>query len=224
MGKNAVGYTRVSTSEQAENGVSLAMQKARIVSFCSAKGWHIIHIYSDDGATGKNLERPGLQQLIKDIKGDGVDVVVVLKLDRLVRSVRYLGELIDGFFDGLALASVEESLDSTSASGRMMMNLLGSLAQWEGEIISERTVASLQQKQQQGEWVGRPGFGYRVQDKHLVEEPEEQRVIRAIRQSYKNGHLSMAKLAKKYGISDATVFKIVHADKRRREWRSKVGR
>ena len=127
--KRAVGYVRVSTEEQAREGLSLAAQESRIKAYCEAKGWELVRVYRDEGYSGKDLRRPGIQALIRDLKADGIDVVVVLKLDRLTRSVRDLGALIEDLFGGVALASVEESLDSSTANGRMVINLLGTVAE-----------------------------------------------------------------------------------------------
>ena len=165
----AVGYIRVSTDEQAKEGISLADQEARLTAYCQAKEWELVRIYRDEGESGKSLDRPGIQKLISDLKANGIDVVVTVKLDRLTRSVRDLGTLIEDLFDGCALASVEESLDSSTANGRMVINLLGTVAQWEREIVSERTTAALRFKQEQGFRVGRPPYGFKVEKGKLVE-------------------------------------------------------
>lgn len=224
MTTKVVGYARVSTREQAEEGVSLMAQQSRITAYSMGKGWSLAKIYTDD-ATGRNLDRPGLRQLIQDIKGDGVDGVVILKLDRLVRSVRYLGELVDDLFNGLFLCSIEEGFDSNTVGGRMMMHLFGTIGEWESGVISERVKSAVKYRREQGQWVGgNPPYGYRVKDHHLVRHEEEQRIITAIRQSHGAGHLSMGKLAKKYGLSSATVCNLIHRDRRSREWREKTRR
>jgi len=214
MSKRAVGYIRVSTSEQAQEGLSLAAQEERIRGYCTAKGWRLIRVYRDEGASGKTLDRPGIQSLIRDLKADGIDVVVVVKLDRLTRSVRDLGRLIEDLFDGRSLASVEESLDSSTANGRMVINLLGTVAQWEREINSERTSAVLRFKRERGEWVGRVPYGFRIEGGRLVEDPEAMATIRAIKRAYRRGR-SVRELARKYGLGKTTIHKIVTTDLRR---------
>ena len=214
MSKRAVGYIRVSTSEQAQEGLSLAAQEERIRGYCTAKGWRLIRVYRDEGASGKTLDRPGIQSLIRDLKADGVDVVVIVKLDRLTRSVRDLGRLIEDLFDGRSLASVEESLDSSTANGRMVINLLGTVAQWEREINSERTSAVLRFKRERGEWVGRVPYGFRIEGGRLVEDPEAMTTIRAIKRAYRRGR-SVRELARKYGLGKTTIHKIVTTDLRR---------
>ena len=214
-GKRAVGYIRVSTREQAQEGVSLAAQEERIRAFCTAKGWDLLRIYRDEGESGKNLERPGVLSMIRDLKADGVDVVVVLKLDRLTRSVRDLGSLIEDLFAGRALAAVDGSLDSSTASGRMVVNLLGTVAQWERETTVERTVAALEYKQRRGEWCGRIPFGFRIgEDGKLEEDPEAMQTIQAIKRSRRRSGTSYPKLAKQYGLSVGLVYKLCTTDLR----------
>jgi len=211
----AVGYVRVSTEEQAREGLSLAAQESRIRAYCEAKGWELAGVYRDEGYSGKDLNRPGIQSLIRDLKADGIDIVVVLKLDRLTRSVRDLGALIEDLFGGVALASVEESLDSSTANGRMVINLLGTVAQWEREVISERTAFALEYKRKQGQWAaGRIPFGFRIgKDGRLEEDPEQMKVIRAIKRARRRGR-SLREIAKRYGLNVATVHKLVNTDLR----------
>lgn len=84
----AVGYVRVSTEEQAREGVSLDNQRKRIEAFCVAKDWTLGRIYADEGISGSSLKRDGVQELISDCKRGVFDVVVIYKLDRLTRSVK----------------------------------------------------------------------------------------------------------------------------------------
>ena len=212
--KRAVGYIRVSTGEQAQEGLSLAAQEARIKAYCEAKGWDLLRMYRDEGISGKSLKRPGIQSLIRDLKNDGVDVVVVLKLDRLTRSVRDLGVLIEDLFNGRALASVEESLDSSTANGRMVINLLGTVAQWEREINSERTASVLRFKRSRGEWVGRIPYGFKIDESgRLVEDPEAMKAIQRMKRAYRRGQ-SVRKIAARFGVSKSTVHKVIRTDLR----------
>lgn len=93
----AVGYIRVSTEEQAREGVSLDNQRKRIEAFCVAKKWTLGRIYADEGVSGSSLKREAVQELISDCKRGIFDVVVIYKLDRLTRSVKDLGTLIELF-------------------------------------------------------------------------------------------------------------------------------
>lgn len=147
-----VGYTRVSTSEQAADGVSLRVQAEKINAYSVVKDWVLVSIIADEGHSAKSLARPGLQQLLSLVDAGQVDVVIIYKLDRLTRSVVDLDRLMK-FFErkGVALVSLQESLDATTATGRLMMNLLASVSQWEREVIGERTKDAMQHLKAQGE-------------------------------------------------------------------------
>ena len=214
-GLRAVGYIRVSTQEQAQEGFSLDVQEARIVAYCEAKDWQLLRVYRDEGVSGKNLDRPGVQSMLRDLKANGVDVVVILKLDRLTRNIRDLGAMIEDLFDGVALASVAEGFDSSTAAGEMVMNLLGTVAQWERKVIGERTKAALDHKATLGEWRGRVPFGFRVDEAgKLAEAPEAMRTIAAIKRSRRRSGTSYPALAKQYGLSVGTVYKLCTTDLR----------
>ena len=213
-GLKAVGYIRVSTDEQAKEGFSLDVQEARVSAYCKAKGWKLARVYRDEGISGKDLNRPGVQSLITDLKSNGIDVVVILKLDRLTRSIRDLGLLIDDLFGGVALASVAEGFDSSTAAGEMVMNLLGTVAQWERKVVGERTKAVLDHKHDRGEWRGRIPYGFRVgKDGKLVEDPEQFENIRRMKREHHRGR-SIRAIAEKYGVGKSTVQRLVTTDLR----------
>ena len=213
-GLKAVGYVRVSTDEQAKEGFSLDVQESRVRSYCEAKGWDLVRVYRDEGISGKDLNRLGVQSLITDLKSNGVDVVVILKLDRLTRSIRDLGLLIDDLFGGVALASVAEGFDSSTAAGEMVMNLLGTVAQWERKVIGERTKAVLDHKADKGEWRGRIPYGFRIgEDGKLEEDPEQFGNIRRMKREHHRGR-SIRAIADKYGVGKSTVQRLLTTDLR----------
>jgi len=217
-----VGYVRVSTDEQAREGLSLDAQEEKIKAYCTAKGWRLVRIYRDEGFSGKDLNRPALQEMLRDLEADGIQAVVVAKLDRLTRSVRDLGYLIDDLFDGVALASVEESLDTTTAGGRFVLHILGAVAQWERETISERTRSTLRFKRERGEWVGRIPYGFRIgPDGRLVEDPEGIRNIRRMKRLRRRGR-SYREIANRFGISVGLAYELINTDLRR--WKARARR
>ena len=157
----AIAYTRVSTQEQADSGLSLEGQAARVQAFCVAKGWELVDTVTDAGLSGATLDRPGLQKVLESVRRHEVDAVVVLKLDRLTRSVKDLGILLEAFDRaGVAFSSVTDSFDTSTANGRLVLNVLGSVAQWERDIIAERTSDALRVKKAQGRRVGAVPFGF----------------------------------------------------------------
>jgi site-specific DNA recombinase len=154
-----IGYSRVSTAEQASEGVSLEMQAKKIEAYCLVKDWQLSEVITDAGQSAESLNRPGMQRLIEMVEAGQVNTVIVYKLDRLTRSVADLDRLVGKVFEkkNVALVSLQESLDATTATGRLMMNLLASVSQWEREVIGERTKDALQELKAQGKKLGRSG-------------------------------------------------------------------
>lgn len=120
-------------------------QLARLQAYCEAmRPGEEVRVVVDEGVSAKSLDRPALNGLLADCRARRVSSVVVLKVDRLTRSVRDLADLLDLFEkSNVALCSLSESLDTSTASGRLMLNLLASVSQWEREAIAERTSFAL---------------------------------------------------------------------------------
>ena len=147
---------------QVRDGVSLAAQQERINAFAIATGRIIDELVVDEGISAKSLARPQLQRILEGVRKGNIGTVVVLKLDRLTRSIRDLGELLETFRKANAdLVSVSESLDTSSASGRMVVNLLGVFGEFEREQVGERTSLALAYKRRAGEAYGPEAFGFR---------------------------------------------------------------
>jgi len=185
-----VGYIRVSTKEQAETKLSLTHQEEKIRAFASAHDLELERVYNDAAESAKDLNRPAVQELLAAVEAGRIGHIIIYKLDRLIRSVENLGFLVRLFEKKeVTLASVQESLDTSTAGGRMVVNLLGMIAQWERETIAERTQAALDVKRRKGEKLGGiVPFGYRARAGKLVPHPQEQRVL-----------LEIIKLADKMG-------------------------
>jgi site-specific DNA recombinase len=124
-----IGYARVSTDEQAQEGVSLDAQRTRIEAYCVAKAWNLVGVEADPGMSAKDIRRPGLQAILEAVRSGKVAAIVVYKLDRLTRSVLDLNRIVE-FLDkhSVALVSMQESLDATTPTGRLMLNSLLVLA------------------------------------------------------------------------------------------------
>ncbi len=180
------GYGRVSTDEQAREGLSLVHQERQIRRYCELYGLDLVRVAIDPGVSAKTLERDGLASVLDDLRQGRADGVVILKLDRLTRQLRDWSDLIDEFFSeraGRRLFSVNDSIDTRTPSGRMVLNMIMTVAQWEREEIAYRTSNALQGKIGRGERCGRLRFGYTLADdgKTLVPHPEEQRAIAFMR-------------------------------------------
>lgn len=178
----AVDYGRVSTDEQAREGFSIESQEEKNANFISSQGWKHVDHYVDDGYSAKNLKRPAMQRLIDDVSKDKFDVVVFYKLDRLVRSVSDLDQLLK-LFDShnVAIRSVTEPFDTTTAIGRFLITLVAAIAQWERETISERVSVNMEQKVKKGLWPGgTPPYGYTNKEEKLVINPDEAPLVKKV--------------------------------------------
>jgi DNA invertase Pin-like site-specific DNA recombinase len=158
-----IGYVRVSTDKQAERGVSLEAQEAKIRAMATVQGSDLIDVIIDGGESAKSLNRPGLQRLMTLVNSGKVQAVIVAKLDRLTRSVKDLCGLLELFEKRkVALISVAEALDTGSAAGRLVITIMGAVSQWEREAIGERTRDAMRHKRALGQRVGNIEFGFRL--------------------------------------------------------------
>ena len=190
-------YVRVSTEEQADNGVSLAAQRDKCESYAHLYDLTVVEVIEDRGGSGKTLARDGLQRALTMLKQGEAAALLVYKLDRLTRSVRDLGVLLDHFpaqTGKPALLSVSEQVDTRTASGRMVLNILTSVAQWERETIVERTTMALRHKKATGAVYGTTPFGFDRDGHQLIANEAEQEAIRRMR-SQRAAGLSFGKIA-----------------------------
>src|ERR1035441_6225828 len=158
-----IGYIRVSTDKQADTGLSLQAQREKLRAMAVVHGTDLADIIVDAGESAKNLDRPGMERILDLVRGGEVDTVIVAKLDRLTRSVRDLADLLELFQrKGVSLVSVAESLDTGSAAGRLVLNIMVSVSQWEREAIGERTRDAMQHKKAKLEFNGNVPYGYRL--------------------------------------------------------------
>lgn len=158
-------YTRVSTEEQAQTGISLDAQWAACRAHATSRGLTVAHEVSDPGASASTLKRPGMQQVIGHLREGQVAGVIVWRLDRATRSLRDLCVLLDLCKESkTGLVSVMETLDTSSAMGMFVVHLLGAIAQWERETIGQRTRSAMQHAAREGFYTGAPApAGVRVE-------------------------------------------------------------
>ena len=187
----AVGYARVSTDEQARDGVSLDMQRARIEAYATAKGLKLAEVLADEGVSGKSLKRPALQDLLTRCERGEIGHVVVWKLDRLTRRTRHLLSLVEDLFLArkIELHSVSESLDTSTPHGRFVLTLFGGLAQMERELISDRTRGALEYKRSQRRPTSHPPLGFKSNGnrERMTVVPRELAVVRRILERWRAG-------------------------------------
>ncbi|WP_044736366.1 recombinase family protein [Geobacillus kaustophilus] len=198
-------YVRVSTEEQAKEGFSIPAQRERLRAFCTSQGWEIVQEYIEEGWSAKDLERPQMQRLLKDIKKGNIDIVLVYRLDRLTRSVLDLYLLLQTFEKyNVAFRSATEVYDTSTAMGRLFITLVAALAQWERENLAERVKFGIEQMIDEGK---KPGghspYGYKFdKDFNCTIIEDEANVVRMIYRMYCDGYgyHSIAKRLNELGI------------------------
>jgi site-specific DNA recombinase len=181
----AIAYLRVSTDKQADSGLSLDAQRTKVEAYAALYDLDLVAVEVDAGRTAKALDRPALEQALAALRTGKADALLVAKLDRLTRSVRDLGDLLDrSTREGWAILSVGENMDTRTAAGRLVVNVLGAVAQWEREAIGERTAAAMAEKRARGEYTGGAApYGWQVgaDGRTLEADPREQEVMAAAR-------------------------------------------
>lgn len=149
--RRVVGYIRVSTEEQAQFGISLAAQEAKLHAYALAMDLELVGVERDEGVSAKSLERPGLRRALARLDAGDAGGLLVAKLDRLTRSVRDLATLLEEYFESrFELLAIADSIDTHTANGRMILFIMGSISQWEREVIGERTRDALAHKRAMG--------------------------------------------------------------------------
>ena len=191
-------YGRISTDEERQP-FSLDAQQERLAAYVAAQpGWALTRSYSDR-MSGKRLDRPGLQQALHDARTGRYDLLLVFKVDRLARSTGGLAKVLEELdAGGVAFRSASEPFDTSTAAGRMMMQMLGVFAEFEREMIVERTRMGLARKAARGEWTGgTPPFGYRydAEARTLIPVPAQAALVQRIFMLYVDRRLGSATIS-----------------------------
>jgi DNA invertase Pin-like site-specific DNA recombinase len=183
-------YARVSTTN---HGQDVGLQTGDLRQFAEARGWRLADEYVDSGVSGSKDSRPELNRLMADAKRRKFDVVLVWKLDRFGRSLRHLVNALAEFESlGIAFVSLSDNLDLSTASGRLMFNIIGAMAEFERELIRERVKAGMKNAKAKGTRIGRPRVAV------------DAARIAALRAA----GLSWPKIARELGVSVGTVYAV----------------
>lgn len=180
-------YCRVSTDQQVRDGDSIQAQLSALKSYCEKNGYEIAGIYTDDGISGTLLnERDELQRLLDDVRSGKIDLLIFTKLDRYFRNLKhYLNtqEVLDKY--NVPWIAIWENYETRTPQGRLMVNQMLSFAQFEAEQTGQRINQVFSYKKQNKEVLsGKVPFGYRIEDKHLVIDPEKADIVRRVFQIY----------------------------------------
>lgn len=207
--KKAALYCRVSTYDQTKGDfTSNESQEEQLRHYCEFKKWDIYEIYIDDGKSAATIQRPAFQHLISAAKDRQFDVLLSTKLDRISRNNRDWYKLIEDFESyGVEIAVLDPQLDTTTAIGRMVRDILIAFAQFERELTKERTYEKMHTTAKRGMWTGGiPPIGYSLNEKVLVPIDEYKHIIKMIFTDTKDGIKPsiIARLLNNEGIRTST--------------------
>lgn len=196
-------YVRVSTEEQAVNGDSLRTQREELTKYALNNGFHIYGIYEDDGFSATNLKRPALQRLLNDVTQGNINRILITKLDRLSRGVRNYYKILDVLDENSVFwQTVFEKYDSSTANGRLHINIMLSVAENESAQTSERIRSVFKTKTENKELIsGKIPIGLKREDKKLVIDENKKQIVLDAFQFYKettSAYQTFQKLDLKY--------------------------
>jgi DNA invertase Pin-like site-specific DNA recombinase len=176
--RKAVAYVRVSTEEQAREGVSLDMQESRLRAYCTMSGLELVALVREEGVSGSTplASRPGGGELVRVVNAHGAAHVVALKLDRLFRDAADALNTTRAWDDeGVALHLVDmggQTINTASAMGRLFLTMTAAFAELERNLIAERTRSALHHKRDKGEAVSRAARGLRIEAGRFAPDPD----------------------------------------------------
>jgi len=203
-------YVRVSTQEQAQQGFSLNAQQEALENYAKALGYEIHKIYRDEGKSAKDLKRPEMTNLLQDAEKGKFSAIFIYKLDRFSRSIKDLILTIDKLKDwGIDFVSLQDRIETTSASGKLMFHIIGAFAEFERNIIGDRTKFGMQRKAKEGGFITKAPKGYKLVNKKLMINEEEAEKVREIFNTFLTQKISLTQLAKNYGLTTSGLKKLL---------------
>jgi len=200
--KKCAVYVRVSTQDQVKHGISLQAQEEALKNYAKSQGYEIFKIYKDEGKSGKDLKhRPEMMQMLKDAELRKFKAIFIYKLDRFSRSLMDLITTIEQLKEwGIDFISLQDKIETTSATGKLMFHIVSAFAEFERNVTSERTKFTMYAKFNEGNLVTKAPLGYKVVNKKLIF-AENSYIVQEIYQTFLNNNISLTQLAKKYNLS-----------------------
>lgn len=204
-------YVRVSTQEQAQQGFSLNAQQEALENYARALGYEIFKIYRDEGKSAKDIQhRPEMVQMLKDAESKKFSAIFIYKLDRFSRSLKDLILTIDKLKEiGIDFVSLQDKIETTSATGKLMFHIVSAFAEFERNIIGDRTKFGMEKKAREGGFITKAPKGYKLIDKKLVIDNEQSEQVKKIFEDFLNNDISLTQLGKKYGLTTSGVKKLL---------------
>ena len=200
MNKKVAIYCRVSTTEQAEEGYSIDEQNIKIREYCEREGHEIYNLYEDRGISGKNItNRPGIKQLLQDATENKFDLVIVWKLNRISRKLLDILNIVELLNKhNIAFRSLTENFETETPSGKLQLNIMGAIGEFERETIAENVKMGLLARAKEGRWNGGVVLGYDLVELNnegkkrkntvLKINEKEANTVRRIFELYSQGH------------------------------------
>ncbi|MEH7114288.1 recombinase family protein [Neobacillus niacini] len=187
--KSVAIYCRVSTEEQASEGYSISAQLQTLRQYAALYGWQISGEFVDEGISGKDIKgRPAMQRLIADVEKGNFQAILVWKISRLSRNMLDTLVLLDKFEEyDVKFISYSENFDTSSPIGKLVVQLMASIAEMERNTLSENVKLGMKQRALEGSWNGGEVFGYDTDEKELVINQKEANIVRLIYQLYAEG-------------------------------------
>jgi site-specific DNA recombinase len=203
-------YIRVSTQDQAQHGFSLDAQEDALQNYAKALGYEIYKLYRDEGKSAKDLNRPEMINLLKDAEARKFQAIFIYKLDRFSRSLKDLILTIDKLKEwGIDFVSLQDKIETASASGKLMFQIIGAFAEFERNIIGDRTKFGMERKAKEGGFITKAPKGYKLFNKKLMINDEESKKVKTIFEEFLNSDISLTQLAKKNNMTTSGIKKLL---------------
>ena len=185
----AVGYIRVSTEEQAKEGISLEVQEDKIKKYADLHNLELIKVISDKGKSGKDLGREGIQKVITLCEDRAINHLIVYKMDRLTRRTLDLLTLVEEVFkpNSIQFHSISEKVDTSTAQGKFFLTITGAMAQMERDLISERTKEALQYKKSRLQTYSSTPFGFDREGEYIRPNKTELKIVKLMKKLRRDG-------------------------------------
>jgi site-specific DNA recombinase len=192
------GYIRINYQRIQPKGFTLEEQESQIRHFAAARNLTLKRIIQDEAETSATLDLSGLAEVLQLAESGEITTLIVPRLDRLVRVLHLHQQVLQKLCheSGVNLISIEENVETATACGQRILNIIGILSKWESRRISDRTRELIERKRRIGERVGHAPYGFVYQNKKLIPAEEEVEIVKLIRQKREMEQLSYSKIAK----------------------------
>ncbi len=203
-------YIRVSTQDQAQHGFSLNAQQDSLINYAKAIGYEIFKVYRDEGKSAKDMNRPEMIQLLKDAEEKKFSAIFVYKLDRFSRSLKDLILTIDKLKKlEIDFVSLQDKIETTSASGKLMFHIISAFAEFERNLIGDRTKFGMEKKAKDGGFITKAPRGYKLINKELMIDQNKAGEVNVIFNEFLESTISLTQLAKKHNITTSGIKKLL---------------